>query len=107
MKRLPLFLVVTLYLSGCCINPWNTRFPTLWPRSLEYERRESEVQDPFPDRALGPGDTMRPRDFDWQRSEATRAKERNAAAMLRLQNGVPDSPPAPEMGYVYPEAVRP
>ena len=105
-RHLAMLLLVTMMSSGC-LTPWNTRFPTWLPGSLAYERRESEVQDPFPDSDLGPGTSMRPPSFDQQRSEATRFKERRAAASLRQQFGVPGSPRPPELGVVYPEAVRP
>lgn len=104
--RLLLVLLLALLTSGC-ITPWNTKLPGWFPGSLEYERREAEVQDPFPDTALGPGTSMRPRDYSQQRSEAMRAKERSEAAALRQRFGVPGAPAAPELGQIYPEAVRP
>ena len=103
---LSLSLLVAIMSSGC-LTPWNTRFPTLLPGSLEYERRESEVQDPFPDSNLGPGTSMRPPSFNQQRSDVTRARERGAAAALRQQFGAPGTPRPPELGVVYPETVRP
>ena len=106
--RLPFsILLVALLITAGCVTPWNTKLPGWMPGSLDYERREAEVQDPFPDTDLGPGTSMRPRGYDLQRSEATRAKERSEAAALRRQFGVPGAPPAPDLGLVYPEAVRP
>lgn len=102
-----LLVVTPLLVNSGCVTPLNTKLPGWFPGSLEYERREAEVQDPFPDTDLGPGTSMRPRGYDLQRSEATRAKERSEAAALRQQFGVPGAPPAPEFGLVYPEAVRP
>lgn len=92
-------------MSGC-LTPWNTRFPQLLPRSLEYERRESEVQDPYPESDLGPDTASRPRDFGQQRPEPLRVRERSDAARLREQFGQPPGVDSPDTGAAYPEAVR-
>jgi hypothetical protein len=98
---LPAFLCA----SGC-LTPWNTRFPQLLPRSLEYERRESEVQDPYPESDLGPETASRPRDYGQQRSEPQRARERSEASWLRQQYGQPPGVDSPDTGAAYPDAVR-
>ncbi|REJ93850.1 MAG: hypothetical protein DWQ34_09680 [Planctomycetota bacterium] len=110
-KRLPqstpgLCLLLTLFASGC-LTQYNTKFPTLAPHSTEYERRESEIQDPFPENDLGPETGFRPPDYDQQRSEVQRAKERFDASILRQQHGSPQPGPVPgPTGSHYPEAVR-
>jgi hypothetical protein len=92
-----------LCLSGCA-TPWNTRFPTLFPRSVEYEQREAEIQDPYPDADLGPDTGVRPTDYSEQRSEERRAKDRHQSSILRQQFGQPTSDAGP--GAAYPDAVR-
>lgn len=90
-----------------CLTPLNTKFPTLAPHSTEYEQRESQVQDPFPETDLGPETGFRPPDYEQQRSEVQRAKERFGASILRQQHGSPQPGPVPgPSGSLYPEAVR-
>lgn len=104
-RSLALFCWVTVSVSGC-LTPDNTRLPEVLPRSLEYERRESEVQDPFPDAALGPETDARPPEYGQQRSEPRRARDRSAATWLRQQYGQPPGVDTPDTGMAYPEAVR-
>ena len=94
--------LATLGLSGC-LTPWNTRFPELWGRGTEYERREQQIQDPYPDSQLGPDTNIRPRDYANQRSQARRVKDGYAAALLRGQNVQYQGPPTPLP--TYPQAI--
>jgi hypothetical protein len=104
-RPLPWLCLATVSLCGC-LTPYNTRLPEVLPRSLEYERRESEVQDPFPDAALGPETEARPPEYGQQRSESRRARDRSAATWMRQQYGQPPGIDAPDTGMAYPEAVR-
>jgi hypothetical protein len=90
------------------------------PEGAEYARREAQVQDPFPDRIMGPDTATRPRDFINQRSEAQQAKDKFYSGFLRHQFGTRPSPtptpggapvsPLPPGAYYdpnyYPAAVR-
>ncbi|MBX3443074.1 MAG: hypothetical protein KF774_11770 [Planctomyces sp.] len=95
-----LCLILPLVLTGC-FNPFNTRLPTLASRGSEYERRESQIQDPYPDRDLGPDTGFRPREFNDQRNEVQRAKDRAYSAYIRSHTpsvtpsnpGLPTAPP--------------
>jgi hypothetical protein len=107
MNRVRRLIAVAVLTFGGCIGPWNTKMPDLVPRSTQYEQAQAKVQDPFPDAAAGPDIGFRPLDFQQQRSEELRTKERASAAFLRQQTGVPGGGTAPGInGSMYPEAVR-
>jgi hypothetical protein len=105
MLRLrPACCLAALLLSSGCLTPWNTRFPRLLPTMPQYERRQAEVQDPYPDKSLGPDTGFRPLEFDQQRSEERQAKDKHQATILRQQYGQP--PTGASSAPFYPEAVR-
>lgn len=79
-------LVMASALSEGCITPHTTHFPSLSFMPSEYERREAQIHDPYPDIDVGPDTQTRPRDFR-QRPETLRAQERYFAALKRLQGG--------------------
>lgn len=107
MQRANRLIAVAVLTSGGCVNPWNTRMPDVVPRSTQYEQAQAKVQDPFPDSDIGPDIGFRPLDYQQQRSEELRTKERASAAFLRQQTGVPGGGTAPGFnGSMYPEAVR-
>ena len=96
------FVLVTC-LSGC-MNPYNTRFPTLWTAHPQSELQAFQQQDPFPDPDMAPGTESRPRAFIRPRNEARRAAEQ------RILQGLPSSPEmippgAPQGGLSRPAAV--
>lgn len=95
-----------LLLPSGCLTPWNTRFPTFLSRAPQYERREAEVQDPYPDKDLGPSPGFRPREFTQQRAEERHAKEKHESTILRQQYGQPSSSAASGPDWSYPESVR-
>ena len=80
----------------------STRLPQMTPRASEVERRESQIQDPYPDRDLGPDVGFRPRGFEEQRPEIQRTKDRSYSAFLRSQ--ARQTPPPPD-APVYPPAL--
>ena len=106
--RVACTLPALLLFSGC-LTQGNTRLPELMPRSVEYERREAQIQDPYPDARIGPDTGFRPLQYEQQRSEARSAKDRNRAALLRQQFGIqgaPAAPPDEATRPAYPHAVR-
>ena len=99
-------IVLVISLTQCgCLTPWNTRFPTCMARSDAVSRREAEIEDPFPERDMGPDVGFRPRGFDDPRAEQRRSKERAEISILRQQNGVPGGS-SPGLGGAYPESVN-
>jgi hypothetical protein len=76
-------LIVGACLSCGCFNPQRTRLPEVVPRNAEYERIESQIHDPYPDRDQGPDTGFRPREFAQQRSEPQRSRDRSYVAALR------------------------
>ena len=82
----------TCLLAGC-FNAMTTRLPRLTPRAAELERRESQIQDPYPDSDIGPDVDFRPRDFQQQRPETQRYKDRSYSAFVRTHTAQPT--PAP------------
>lgn len=107
MIRLSILLVAAILPLCGCVNPFNTRMPEVAPRSTQYEQSQAKVQDPFPENDLGPDVGFRPLDYQEQRSEPLRSKERVNAAILRQQMGVPGGGTAPGInGSMYPDAVR-
>lgn len=87
--------------SGC-LNPWTTRFPTCQTRDSEFQRREAQVQDPYPDTRMAPETDSRPPSFEVQRSEPQMAKDRFYSGFLRRQFRSPPPPPAIGPGAAYP-----
>jgi hypothetical protein len=82
-----------------CINPFNTRLPTLDTPPAPVEKRSYSIHDPFPDEVLGPDTMTRPRGFNEPRSETRQALE--SRALLGLDR------PSPANSFDYPDAVRP
>lgn len=101
-RPVPLFYLclslAPLCLCAGCLNCWTTRLPTCWTRGPEIERREAQIQDPFPDSKWGPDTGFRPLEFQQQRSEPQRAKDRHYTSMLRTRFGVSPAPPLPPPG---------
>ena len=88
--RRPAAVVLVL---GCsllegCFTPNTTHFPSLSFMPSEYERREAQIHDPYPDADFGPDTATRPRNFQ-QRPEALRAQDKHFAALKRTQSGAP------------------
>src|SRR5690606_38402353 len=46
-----------------CVNPMNTRLPTVATPPPPVEKRSYDIHDPFPDEDLGPDTMTRPRGF--------------------------------------------
>jgi hypothetical protein len=105
---MPRVLVITsltsLGLLAGCLSSWNTRLPRLHTESAEVQRRESLLQDPFPDDTLGPPTDFRPPGYETPRADPLRARQRYRATILRQQYG---PPPGPQTGpgAQYPRAV--
>jgi hypothetical protein len=92
--------------STGCVNNSNTRTPTLAARGdAAYERREAQIQDPFPDRDMGPDTQTRPRDFAEQRPEVQRAKDRAYSATMRTRITPQPGPAFPGTGEPAPFPV--
>lgn len=87
-RQAALLLVLTCSFLEGCITPHTTHFPSLSFMPTEYERREAQIHDPYPDSDLGPDTNNRPRNFQ-QRPEALRAQDKHFAAIRRLQSGAP------------------
>jgi len=96
-------LPILACLAAGCINPYTTRTPQVASRGSEYERRESQIQDPYPDRNLGPDPGFRPLGFQDQRSEVQLAKDRSYAGFIRTQ-AVRQPVPMPG-APVYPDSL--
>jgi hypothetical protein len=105
MPRLVLLILIGLTSTGC-VNRWNTRFPSWHTSSTASQKREAQLQDPFPDESGGPEMGIRPRGFDMQRTEPLRAKQSYAATMQRQQLN-PQFGPAIGGGAQYPTTVVP
>ena len=78
--------ICLLFLSTGCVNRWNTRLPTCFTRPAEFERREAQVQDPYPDDRLGPDVGFRPLGYQEPRSEPQKVKDQAYVSFLRQQN---------------------
>ncbi len=100
--RWTLLIVAIVPLCGC-ITSWNTRFPQWNYASAAQQRREAELQDPFPDESAGPDTGFRPREFT-PRAEPIVAKDRAYAAFQKQQFGPPPGAPTGP-GAQYPEVV--
>lgn len=81
-------LMLACSFSEGCITPHTTHFPSLSFMPSEYERREAQIHDPYPDADIGPETSTRPRNFQ-QRPETLRAQDRHFAALRRQQSGAP------------------
>lgn len=90
-----------LVCTGCLSAP-TTRLPTLTTRGPDYERRESQVQDPYPDGKVGPEVGFRPPAFETQRAEPQRVRDRFFTGFLRQQSGPPAPVMPPGTTYVVP-----
>jgi hypothetical protein len=93
-----------------CLSPIATRYPTLAPSNPETQRREAQIQDPYPDKMMGPQVDFRPLEFEQQRSEPQQVRDRFYSSFLKKQFGSPTPPPgngigASRPGY-YPEIVH-
>lgn len=109
MRRSALSVIALTCLLQGCITPYTTAFPSLSFMPAEYERREAQIHDPFPDINIGPDTGNRPPGFTQQRSETLRAQDRYFAALRRQQSGAPfpalDARPR-TTGVKYPAAVE-
>jgi hypothetical protein len=91
--------------AACGCSPTTTRLPQLQNMSPEYERRQAQIQDPYPDARMGPDTGFRPPEFQHQRAEPRIAKERFGAALQKERNGNPFAPP-PVPTSQYPDSVN-
>lgn len=82
-----------------CVNPVNTRLPTLGTPPAPVEQQSYSIHDPFPDEELGPSTMSRPRGFDEPRAEPRKTLE--SRALLGL-----DRAPLPPNSFNYPDTVR-
>ena len=103
--RMTIFVVrysLVLAITGLCgcVTPMNTRFPELFNRGGEYERREAQIQDPYPDSQLAPDTGSRPRGYAEQRSEARSIREKNASVFLRGRSPQLQNPLNSPLSYV-------
>lgn len=73
-------------------------------RPAEVERREAQIQDPYPDSTFGPDTGFRPLGYTVQRAEPQRAKDRFYTAKLRSSGGGGQMPQAMAPTY-YPQAI--
>lgn len=91
-----------------CYTTHTMRFPNLAAMPSEYERREAQIHDPFPDTHMGPETFTRPRDFR-QRPISRHDKDKFYASMRRQTSGaqfpVIDTRAA-NTGKKYPAAVK-
>ena len=67
-------LAAAALLAGC-VNPQNTRLPTLGYRDPRVERQSYEYHDPLPERETAKAIEV-PRGFEFQRPEARRTLEK-------------------------------
>jgi hypothetical protein len=104
------WLALAACLSSGCWNYSTTRLPFIASRGVEVERRRDQVQDPFPDADQGPYVGFRPLQFNRQRTEVQRARDRAYSGFMRGQYTaqVPVPPPgqAPVFVNAIPEQVR-
>lgn len=89
-------VVVSLSLAGC-LSPQNAdRSTVVNPEPLEQQRANTQLHDPFPRDDLGPGESLRPRDFQTSRDTPRKIREKTLGAALRERYGRPTNvvPPA-------------
>ena len=87
-RQAAIVLVLTCSFAEGCITPHTTHFPSLSFMPSEYERREAQIHDPYPDADMGPDTATRPRGFQ-QRPETLKAQDKHFAALRRQQSGAP------------------
>ncbi len=75
-----------------------TRIPTLVGKPVEVERREAQIQDPFPDSDYGPETGFRPLNYQKQRAEPLRSKDRFFTSFIKRTRVTPMKPPAVNPG---------
>lgn len=99
------WLAIALCLASGCMNVSTTRLPFLASRGVEVERRANQVQDPFPDKDAGPEMGFRPLEFEEQRTETQRARDRSYSGFLRGRqtSQAPPGQAAPVFANVVPE----
>ncbi len=104
-RNLTTWLAANACLVCGCANLSTTRLPFIPSRGVEVERRRDQVQDPFPDQEQGPYVGFRPLEFNQQRSEVQRSKDRSYAGMLRgrYTSQVPASQTVPTFANAVPE----
>ena len=78
----------TILLCGC-LSPANSDRSSLFVESLEEQRAEVKVHDPFPRKDIAPGVSLRPPDFDTPRSPPRLLREKSETAILRERVGRP------------------
>jgi hypothetical protein len=101
----PLSAAILCATFSGCITPWNTKMPQWHMSSAEWQQREAQNQDPFPDSDIGPDTGVRPRGYNQQRSDPLRTKIKSEDTRIRLQVAPP--PGATNgIGAQYPEAVQ-
>jgi hypothetical protein len=84
MHRIPkAWLAIAVCLPCGCMNVSTTRLPFMASRGVEVERRANQIQDPFPDRDAGPEMGFRPLEYEEQRTEVQRSRDRSYAGFLR------------------------
>lgn len=103
-RRFPLLTLITVATLATGCSPVTTRYPTLTTMDAEYQRREAQIQDPYPDARMGPDTGFRPLGFEHQRSDAQIAKDRFGAGVQKQRYGNPFAPP-PVPTTQYPAAV--
>lgn len=101
----PLFAALLCAPVAGCITPWNTKMPQWHLSSAEWQRREAQNQDPYPDSDIGPDTGVRPRGYNQQRSDALRSKIRSEDTRIRLQLAPPPGT-TNGPGAQFPEAVQ-
>ncbi|WP_437187128.1 hypothetical protein SH668x_000510 [Planctomicrobium sp. SH668] len=111
LKRWAMLASVSMVVANGCLNPSTTRFPHLFSaEDPELQRREAQVQDPYPDASLGPSVGFRPQSFLQQRSEPQQVKDRFYNGTIRNQmSPVPTTQPVGPGAYgpfKYPGAVQ-
>jgi len=89
----------------------NTRMPNAFAlEPAEKQRREAQIQDPYPDATNGPETGFRPLGFQQQRSEPQQIKDRFYSGHMRNQfSPAPTTQPVGPGAYgfgKYPGAVQ-
>ncbi len=99
------WLAFALCLAPGCMNLSTTRLPFIPSRGVEVERRANQIQDPFPDDDAGPRMGFRPLEFDQQRNEVQRTRDRSYTGFLRgrYSSQVPPGQSAPVFANAVPE----
>ena len=80
--------VLVLSATGC-LSPSNSDRTTFAAEPLERSRAELPIHDPFPRGDLAPGESLRPRDFEYARDTPRKIREKTLGAQLRQQYGRP------------------